>query len=42
MGRGPYWVHEGREAEVELDISPKVIGEEEAEECLLSLPEKKK
>ena len=42
MGSGPYWVHEGREAEVELGISPKVAGEEEAEEWLLSLPEKKK
>ena len=41
MGSGPYWVHEGREAEVELDISPKVAGEEEAEEWLLSSPEKK-
>ena len=36
MGSGPYWVHEGREAEVELEISPKVAEEEEAEEWLLS------
>ena len=42
MGSGPYWVHEGREAEVELDISPKVAGEEEVEEWLLSSLEKKK
>ena len=42
MGSGPYWVHEGREAEVELDITPKVAGEEEEEEWLLSLSEKKK
>ena len=42
MGNGPYWVHEWREAKVELDISPKVAGEEEAEEWLLSSPEKKK
>ncbi|KAE8808089.1 hypothetical protein D1007_15517 [Hordeum vulgare] len=41
-GSGPYWVHEGRVAEVELDISPKVAGEEEAQEWLLSSPEKKK
>ena len=42
MGSGPYWVHEGKEDEVELDISPIVVGEEEAEEWLLSSPEKKK
>ncbi|KAE8792456.1 hypothetical protein D1007_33068 [Hordeum vulgare] len=41
-GSGPYWVHEGREAEMELDISPKVAGEKEAEEWMLSSPEKKK
>ncbi|KAE8816926.1 Auxin-induced protein 5NG4 [Hordeum vulgare] len=41
-GSGSYWVHEGRVTEVELDISPKVAGEEEAEEWLLSSSEKKK
>ena len=42
MGSGPYWVHEGWEAEVELDISPKITREEEVEEWLHSSLEKKK
>ena len=53
MVTGPYWGHEGREAEVELDISsrrrrrsrgvaPLVAGEEEAEdEWVLSLLQNK-